>query len=81
MRRPALLGSYWTLAVGADIAHGSQRHCPHDFRSRVEAAARAGYTGMGFWHDDLRRHARHVRLRAGVRDRFRELQRQPRRRL
>lgn len=55
MHQPALLGSYWTLAVGAEIAHGDQRHCPHDFRARVEAAARAGYTGMGFWHDDLRR--------------------------
>lgn len=53
MREPRLLGSYWTLAVGADPSIPGQRHCPHDFRKRVEAAARAGFTGMGFWHDDL----------------------------
>src|SRR5215470_9592841 len=44
-------GSYFTLAVGADPA-GDQR-CPHDFRRRVEIAARAGFTAMGFWHSDL----------------------------
>jgi sugar phosphate isomerase/epimerase len=44
-------GSYFTLAVGADPA-GDQR-CPHDFRQRVEIAARAGFTAMGFWHSDL----------------------------
>jgi sugar phosphate isomerase/epimerase len=46
-----LLGSYWTLAVGADPL-GEQR-CFHDFRVRVETAARAGFTAMGFWHADL----------------------------
>ena len=46
-----LLGSFWTLAVGAD-PHGDQR-CHHDFRTRVEVASRAGFTGMGFWHTDL----------------------------
>jgi sugar phosphate isomerase/epimerase len=45
------LGSYWTLAVGADPS-GEQR-CPHEFRVRVEAAAKAGFTGMGFWHTDI----------------------------
>jgi sugar phosphate isomerase/epimerase len=48
---PQILGSYWTLAVGAD-PQGEQR-CFHDFRVRVEAAARAGFTAMGFWHADL----------------------------
>jgi sugar phosphate isomerase/epimerase len=46
-----LLGSYWTLAVGADPM-GEQR-CLHDFRVRVETAAKAGFTAMGFWHADI----------------------------
>ncbi len=45
------LGSFWTLAVGADPL-GDQR-CRHDLRLRVETAARAGFTAMGFWHTDL----------------------------
>jgi len=45
------LGSFWTLAVGADPL-GDQR-CLHDFRRRVEVAAKAGFTGMGFWHTDI----------------------------
>lgn len=28
-------------------------YSPFGFRDRVEAAARAGFTGMGLWHDDL----------------------------
>ncbi|HVW71029.1 MAG TPA: sugar phosphate isomerase/epimerase family protein [Steroidobacteraceae bacterium] len=46
-----ILGSFWTLAVGADPL-GDQR-CHHDFRSRVETAARAGFTALGLWHTDL----------------------------
>jgi sugar phosphate isomerase/epimerase len=46
-----LIGSFWTLAVGADPM-GDQR-CLHDFRTRVEIAAKAGFTGMGFWHADI----------------------------
>jgi sugar phosphate isomerase/epimerase len=46
-----ILASYWTLAVGADPVGDSR--CPHDFRLRVEAAARAGFTAMGFWHTDI----------------------------
>jgi sugar phosphate isomerase/epimerase len=46
-----LIGSFWTLAVGADPL-GDQR-CLHDFRMRVEIAAKAGFTGMGFWHADI----------------------------
>jgi len=46
-----LLGSFWTLAVGADPL-GDAR-CLHDFRVRVETAAKAGFTAMGFWHTDL----------------------------
>src|SRR6202047_463314 len=46
-----LLGSFWTLAVGADPM-GDQR-CLHDFRLRVEIAAKAGFTAMGLWHADI----------------------------
>jgi sugar phosphate isomerase/epimerase len=52
MTKPVqLIGSFWTLAVGADPL-GDQR-CLHDFRTRVEVAAKAGFTGMGFWHADI----------------------------
>jgi len=52
MTKPVeIIGSFWTLAVGADPL-GDQR-CLHDFRTRVEVAARAGFTGMGFWHADI----------------------------
>jgi sugar phosphate isomerase/epimerase len=57
MTRPIqFLGSYWTLAVGADPT--GDKLCLHDFRSRVEAAAKAGFTAMGFWHTDLRENRR-----------------------
>lgn len=52
MEKPIeILGSYWTLGVGAEPL-GDQR-CLHDFRRRVEIAAGAGFKGMGFWHADL----------------------------
>src|SRR5215470_19525653 len=57
-----LLGSFWTLAVGADPA-GDQR-CLHDFREPVETAARAGFTAMGFWHTDIAE----IRLAYGFQD-------------
>ena len=47
-----LLASYWTLAVGA-VPHTGPEHSSVDFRIRVEQAAKAGFTGMGFWHADL----------------------------
>jgi sugar phosphate isomerase/epimerase len=46
-----ILGSFWTLAVGADPL--ADQRCHHDFRVRVETAAKAGFTAMGFWHTDL----------------------------
>ena len=46
-----ILGSYWTLAVGADAIH--EQRCFHDFTKRVETAANAGFKGMGLWHTDL----------------------------
>ncbi|MGH9523921.1 MAG: sugar phosphate isomerase/epimerase family protein [Terriglobales bacterium] len=52
MHKPIeILGSFWTLAVGADPL-GDQR-CLHDFRKRVEIAAKAGFKGMGLWHTDI----------------------------
>ncbi len=63
MNKPVnILGSYWTLAVGADPA-GDQR-CPHDFRQRVEVAAKAGFNGMAFWHSDIE----HTRRRYSFQD-------------
>jgi sugar phosphate isomerase/epimerase len=47
-----VLGSYWTLAGGA-YPHTDREYSPFDFRERVEAASRAGFTGLGFWHADL----------------------------
>ncbi len=52
-----ILGSYWSLAAGADPS--GKQYCPHDFRKRVEIAARAGFRAMGFWHTDIE----HVRRR------------------
>jgi sugar phosphate isomerase/epimerase len=47
-----LLGSYWTLAGGAE-PHTDKEYSPFDFKDRVEAAARVGFTGFGIWHADL----------------------------
>jgi sugar phosphate isomerase/epimerase len=47
-----LLASYWTLAGGA-LPHTDREYSPFPFKDRVEAAARAGFTGMGLWHADL----------------------------
>jgi len=47
-----LLASYWTIAGGA-MPHTDREFSPFDFRDRVQAAARAGFTGIGIWHADL----------------------------
>ncbi|MFQ5658832.1 MAG: sugar phosphate isomerase/epimerase family protein [Gammaproteobacteria bacterium] len=47
-----LLASYWTIAGGA-IPHTGPEYSPFDFRDRVEACAKAGFRGMGFWHADI----------------------------
>src|ERR1700761_672652 len=47
-----VVATYWTLAGQVLPASGNEVS-PFDFRSRVEAAAAAGYKGMGFVHDDL----------------------------
>lgn len=47
-----LIGSYWTLAGGAE-PHTDRDFSPFDSKDRVEAAARAGFKGFGIWHSDL----------------------------
>jgi sugar phosphate isomerase/epimerase len=51
-KKVELLGSYWTLSAGAE-PHTDHEYSPMDFRERVEAAARAGFKGLGIWHADL----------------------------
>lgn len=47
-----LLASYWTIAGGA-LPHTDKEYSPFDFKDRVEAAAKAGFKGLGLWHADL----------------------------
>jgi len=47
-----LLAAYWTLA--GDVYPGSPTEVsPHSLANRAQAAAKAGYTGMGLVHADL----------------------------
>lgn len=48
---PDLIASYWT--VSGSLPGTVQEASPYPFVDRVEAVARAGFTGMGFWHADL----------------------------
>jgi len=57
-----LLASYWTISGG--IPHTDKEYSPHDFKDRVEAAARAGFKGFGIWHSDLE----HVLKRRNLRE-------------
>jgi sugar phosphate isomerase/epimerase len=50
--QPKLLASYFTFA-GDVIPLQSDAPSPFDFRDRVEAASRAGFTSMGIFHDDI----------------------------
>jgi len=47
-----LIASYWTLSGGA-IPHTGPEHSTFEFRERIEAAARAGFKGVGLWHADI----------------------------
>jgi sugar phosphate isomerase/epimerase len=47
-----LLASYWTIAGGA-LPHTDREYSPFDFKDRVQAAAKAGFKGVGIWHADL----------------------------
>lgn len=58
--RVDLVASYWTIA---GLMPGAlDDYSPFDFKDRVEAAARAGFTGMGIWHADLAHILRHRSL-------------------
>lgn len=46
-----LIAAYWTIA-GA-FPGDEPEYSSFDFKDRVEAAARAGFRGMGIWHADL----------------------------
>jgi len=52
MENVELLASYWTIAGGA-LPHTDREYSPFDFQDRVEAAATAGFKGIGIWHADL----------------------------
>ncbi|MGB8542701.1 MAG: sugar phosphate isomerase/epimerase [Candidatus Acidiferrales bacterium] len=52
MKNAELLASYWTIAGGA-LPHTDREYSPFDFQDRVEAAAMAGFKGIGIWHADL----------------------------
>ena len=48
--KPDLMNLYWS---SAGVFPGEGEISPHDFRARVESAARAGFKGVGIWHTDL----------------------------
>jgi sugar phosphate isomerase/epimerase len=45
-----LMNLFWTTA---GVFPGLGEISPYDFKDRVEAAARAGFKGVGIWHTDL----------------------------
>lgn len=51
--KTGLIACYWTLA--GNYQFGEHDESPFDFRDRVEAAARAGYSGFGLKQADLTR--------------------------
>lgn len=46
-----LIASYWTIA--GTLPNSQQEYSPFDFQDRVQAAAGAGFKGIGIWHADL----------------------------
>lgn len=52
MQNVELIASYWTLAGGA-LPHSDKEYSTFEFKERIEAAARAGFKGVGLWHSDL----------------------------
>jgi sugar phosphate isomerase/epimerase len=52
MTRIELLAGTWTTAGAADAGADDDRS-PHDFRTRVEVASRAGFAGVGIGYLDL----------------------------
>lgn len=61
MKKPVeLMTLYWTTA---GIPPGAGEISRFDFKDRVEAAARAGFTGIGIWHTDLEHILHHRTLK------------------
>lgn len=60
MSEVPILGSFWTLAEGT--APTGPDVCARDIKTRIETAARAGFTGMGFWHTDIAAIKQHTSL-------------------
>jgi sugar phosphate isomerase/epimerase len=52
MNEPEIIASYWTLAGGA-LPHTAAEYSTFEFKERIEAAARAGFKGVGLWHADI----------------------------
>ena len=52
MQNVELIASYWTLAGGASRTTDKE-YSTFEFKERIEAAARAGFKGVGLWHSDL----------------------------
>jgi sugar phosphate isomerase/epimerase len=63
MQNVELIASYWTLGGGA-LPHTDKEYSTFEFKERIEAAARAGFKGVGLWHADLE----HVLKRYTLRD-------------
>lgn len=60
MSVPDLIGCYWTLAGAVTL--GSHDESPWPLRARAEAAARAGYRGIGLKHADIMKSAAELGL-------------------
>jgi sugar phosphate isomerase/epimerase len=52
MSNVELIASYWTLSGGA-LPHTDKEYSTFGFKERAEAAARAGFKGIGLWHADI----------------------------
>jgi sugar phosphate isomerase/epimerase len=52
MKNVELIASYWTLA-GGGLPHTDREYSTFEFKERIEAAARAGFKGVGLWHSDI----------------------------
>lgn len=52
MKNVELIASYWTIA-GGSVPHTGPEYSAWDFKDRIEAVARAGFRGFGWWHADL----------------------------
>jgi len=55
-----LMNLYWTTA---GVFPGRGEISRFDFKNRVQAAARAGFKGIGFWHTDLEHILQHRTLK------------------